>query len=58
MTDALTWVMTILCLGCGEPAQRQEYPSLKSCQTAIAEGRFIAGSGVAVVAICGQERKA
>lgn len=53
-----TWILLIICFGCGEPAQRQEYPSLKSCQTAIDEGRFIAGAGVAVVAVCGMERKA
>ncbi len=57
-TEPFIWALLIICFGCGEPAQRQEYPSLKSCQTAIDEGRFIAGAGVAVVAVCGMERKA
>ena len=51
-----SWGIFILCFGCGDPPQRQQFDSLRSCQEAIATGQFIAGPGVAVVAFCGLER--
>lgn len=53
-----TWILLIICFGCGEPATRREYPSLRSCQEAVATGQFMAGPGVAVAATCGMERSA
>ncbi len=53
-----TWILLIICFGCGEPAARREYPSLRSCQEAVDRGQFMAGTGVAVAAICGMERSA
>ena len=53
-----TWILLIICFGCGEPATRREYPSLRSCQEAVERGQFMAGPGVAVAAICGVERSA
>ena len=42
-----TWILLIICFGCGEPAARREYPSLRSCQEAVERGQFMAGPGVA-----------
>ena len=53
-----TWILLIICFGCGEPAARREYPSLRSCQEAVERGQFMAGTGVAVAATCGMERSA